>query len=171
VELEGRKLFGQNCFPLVSLNSGIKFVPMRTNGGELIPESGLFVRIKKIVDYRSPPTSPTSGGVGSSLQLPINPTSSLPTNASYFRSIFANTHDDEMNLDDGEVLEVKASDFEATQRRVSSPAVMKKHRPHENTSPMLGKMGTSTSSTHTNGSVEVDVHISHPREKKSVSFN
>ena len=26
---------------------GIKFVPLRTNGGELIPESGLFVRIKK----------------------------------------------------------------------------------------------------------------------------
>ena len=27
--------------------SGIKFIPMRTPGGELIPGSGLFVRIKK----------------------------------------------------------------------------------------------------------------------------
>ena len=26
---------------------GIKFIPLRTSGGELIPESGLFVRIKK----------------------------------------------------------------------------------------------------------------------------
>ena len=30
-----------------SLYPGIKFIPLRTSGGELIPESGLFVRIKK----------------------------------------------------------------------------------------------------------------------------
>ncbi len=67
-----KKLLGQNCISLVSLHSGIpppthtsyyhdhshsppqthtytgiKFVPLRTSGGELIPEAGLFVRIKK----------------------------------------------------------------------------------------------------------------------------
>ena len=29
------------------LHPGIKFIPLRTSGGELIPDSGLFVRIKK----------------------------------------------------------------------------------------------------------------------------
>ena len=48
VDNEGKKIFGQNCFPVVSLLPGIKFVPLRTNGGELIPESGLFVKIKKV---------------------------------------------------------------------------------------------------------------------------
>ena len=47
VENEGRKVYGQNCFPVISLLPGIKFVPLRTNSGEIIPESGLFVRIKK----------------------------------------------------------------------------------------------------------------------------
>lgn len=47
MENEGRKIYGQNCFSLVSIQPGIKFVPLRTNGGEVIPESGLFVRIKK----------------------------------------------------------------------------------------------------------------------------
>ena len=74
-----RKMVGQNCIPLVSLqkgtefysfghavdlplldtlvvlnirsnnidNAGIKFIPLRTPGGELIPGSGLFVKIKK----------------------------------------------------------------------------------------------------------------------------
>ena len=46
VENESRKIYGQNCFHLISLQPGLKFVPLRTNGGELIPESGLFVRIK-----------------------------------------------------------------------------------------------------------------------------
>ena len=32
---------------LLSLFPGIKFIPLRTPGGELIPESGLFVQIKK----------------------------------------------------------------------------------------------------------------------------
>ena len=173
MDLEGRRIFGQNCFPLVSLNSGIKFVPMRTNGGELLPESGLFVRIKKIVGSRTPPTSPNSGGVKSSLQLPVNPMSSLPSNATYFRSRFAATHDEEMNLDDGQVLEAldvvsDSETSETSQRRVSSPAVMKKHRSQENASPALGKMGTSTCS---NGSVEVEVHVCQPRENKSQSFN
>ena len=31
----------------MSVYPGIKFIPLRTSGGELIPESGLFVRIKK----------------------------------------------------------------------------------------------------------------------------
>ena len=39
-------MYGQNCFHVTSLIPGIKFVPLRTNGGELIPESGLFVCIK-----------------------------------------------------------------------------------------------------------------------------
>lgn len=47
MENEGKRIYGQNCFPVTSLLPGIKFVPMRTNGGELIPESGIFVRIKK----------------------------------------------------------------------------------------------------------------------------
>ena len=47
VENEGKKIYGQNCFPVSSLLPGIKFIPVRTNGGELIPESGVFVRIKK----------------------------------------------------------------------------------------------------------------------------
>lgn len=54
VENEGHKIYGQNCFPLVSLKPGIKFVPLRTNGGELIPESGLFVRVKKHEDGELP---------------------------------------------------------------------------------------------------------------------
>ena len=31
----------------VSYIAGIKYIPLRTPGGELIPESGLFLRIKK----------------------------------------------------------------------------------------------------------------------------
>ena len=31
-----------------SFHPGIKFIPLRTSGGELIPDSGLFVRIKKM---------------------------------------------------------------------------------------------------------------------------
>lgn len=50
MENEGHKVYGQNCFPLISLVPGIKFVPLRTNGGEVIPESGLFVRIKRVED-------------------------------------------------------------------------------------------------------------------------
>ena len=71
-----KKLFGQNCIPVISLqpgkitiiismhnkcsnttiefpmkfrtlSAGIKFIPLRTPGGELIPGSGLFVQIKK----------------------------------------------------------------------------------------------------------------------------
>ncbi len=29
------------------IHTGVKFIPMRTSGGELIPEAGLFVKIKK----------------------------------------------------------------------------------------------------------------------------
>ena len=47
MENEGKKIYGQNCFPVSSLLPGLKFIPMRTNGGELIPESGVFMRIKK----------------------------------------------------------------------------------------------------------------------------
>jgi len=47
VQLRKRQLYGQNCIPLISLMPGIKFIPLRTSGGELIPDSGLFVRIKK----------------------------------------------------------------------------------------------------------------------------
>ena len=65
VENEGHKVYGQNCFPLISLIPGIKFIPLRTNGGEIIPESGLFVRIKKVEgdeDLGSPlPTIPENG--------------------------------------------------------------------------------------------------------------
>ena len=74
-----KKLFGQNCIPVISLQSGkiqlpvsvtklamklavlllnfpvinvgIKFIPLRTPGGELIPGSGLFVQIKKTVAF------------------------------------------------------------------------------------------------------------------------
>eukprot|EP00731_Ephydatia_muelleri_P028757 Em0020g401a len=41
------QLFGQNCIQLLSLIPGVKFVPLRTSGGELIQGSGLFVKITK----------------------------------------------------------------------------------------------------------------------------
>ena len=34
---------------VLTIDVGIKFIPLRTPGGELIPGSGLFVQIKKIV--------------------------------------------------------------------------------------------------------------------------
>ena len=34
---------------MVLVDAGIKFIPLRTPGGELIPGSGLFVQIKKMV--------------------------------------------------------------------------------------------------------------------------
>jgi hypothetical protein len=74
-----KKLFGQNCIPVISLqpgtivtlllkltktvgnatvvNIGIKFIPLRTPGGELIPGSGLFVQIKKTAGATEPETS------------------------------------------------------------------------------------------------------------------
>eukprot|EP00731_Ephydatia_muelleri_P028731 Em0020g375a len=41
------QFFGQNCIQLLSLKPGVKFVPLRTSGGELIQGSGLFVKITK----------------------------------------------------------------------------------------------------------------------------
>lgn len=64
MENERKKLFGQNCFPVVSLLPGIKFVPLRTNGGELIPESGLFVRIKKVEGDEEVAVTPEEEEVG-----------------------------------------------------------------------------------------------------------
>jgi hypothetical protein len=55
VDLEGSlgavQLLGQNCIPLPSLLPGIKFIQLRKAGGELIPESGLFVQLK--IDYKT----------------------------------------------------------------------------------------------------------------------
>eukprot|EP00731_Ephydatia_muelleri_P021749 Em0014g340a len=39
--------YAQNCIPVISLQPGIRYVPLRTPGGTLIPESGLFVRITR----------------------------------------------------------------------------------------------------------------------------
>ena len=39
--------FSVNPSVFLSVCPGIKFIPLRTSGGDLIPESGLFVRIKK----------------------------------------------------------------------------------------------------------------------------
>ncbi len=131
VELDGRRrFFGQNCFPVVSLNPGIKFVPMRTGGGELIPESGLFVRIKKTTSSPDRTTSPISGGVELSQQLlSHNPATSLPIGASYFRSKFASSHnEDYIEEDDEENEELVSGNFPSPKRRVTSPAVLQKQR-------------------------------------------
>lgn len=71
VENEGRKVYGQNCFPLNSLVPGIKFIPLRTNGGEIIPESGLFVRIRKTEGEETLATIPEEGEGGSDIFLSL----------------------------------------------------------------------------------------------------
>ena len=43
---------------------GIKYVPLRTPGGELIPESGLFLRIKKEDSRRTDPLRRKAGQDG-----------------------------------------------------------------------------------------------------------
>lgn len=40
------QIFGQNCITLPSLQPGLKYIQLRKSSGELIPESGLFVKIK-----------------------------------------------------------------------------------------------------------------------------
>jgi hypothetical protein len=57
-------VYGQNCIPLISLLPGIKYVPLRTPGGELIPESGLFLRIKKEDSRRTDPLRRKAGQDG-----------------------------------------------------------------------------------------------------------
>ncbi|XP_064406324.1 1-phosphatidylinositol 4,5-bisphosphate phosphodiesterase delta-1-like [Halichondria panicea] len=59
-----KKLLGQNCICLVSLQPGVKFIPMRTSGGELIPEAGLFVKIKKTEQSSQFSTSTMGKDVG-----------------------------------------------------------------------------------------------------------
>eukprot|EP00731_Ephydatia_muelleri_P028389 Em0020g33a len=41
------QLYAQNCIALVNLQPGLRYIPLRTPGGELISQSGLFVRIHK----------------------------------------------------------------------------------------------------------------------------
>ncbi|KAL5474054.1 hypothetical protein EMCRGX_G028627 [Ephydatia muelleri] len=54
------QLFGQNCIQLLSLKPGIKFVPLRTSGGELIQGSGLFVKITKETSINAAGVSSTA---------------------------------------------------------------------------------------------------------------
>lgn len=95
-----KKLLGQNCISLVSLQPGelpaalvllmctcvtyvgIKFVPLRTSGGELIPEAGLFVRIRKTKEsfysehFRSSLSAPGGaelGTIAEDVEASLNP--------------------------------------------------------------------------------------------------
>ena len=44
-------------YGMLVIDIGIKFIPLRTPGGELIPGSGLFVQIKKTTESSAPKVS------------------------------------------------------------------------------------------------------------------
>ena len=166
VELDGKKLFGQNCFPILSITPGIKFVPLRSNGGELIPESGLFVRIKKAEGEGNRTMSPISGGVDTSKQLSaIDTTQSLPMNAKFFRSKFASAHDEDMGFDEEDETVTELPPTTASKRRVTSPAILLSKRNGVSSNP--SGESTPTPAAVNNGLAEFEVEVEVHEEEKT----
>ena len=159
VELEGKKLYGQNCFPVISLVPGIKFVPLRTNGGGHIPESGLFVRIKKKlgVEEREDRSTSPSNSEDRGKQTD-------KSHAQRSRAKFASVGREEEYVEEliGHVGDMSHDELEAM-RRVSCPAVVP---------PQRGISVPSALPSSKRVVVDVDVHhLENKRQSRSVDAN